>query len=800
MLKNYLLVSFRNLLRNKLFSFINILGLSIGIGAALLIFNYLQYEEGYDKFHSNFNRIYRVPMQIQEKGGPVQTFAFTYPAVAGAMKNDFPEVEEAIRFRRLGGLVNVEDKAFADVKMFFADEKVFDVFTFPFLYGEANALKELNNAVITEALALKLFGEVDARGRTFQFFDNQIFKVSAVIKNIPENSHIQFDFLLPYKRYSETLKEVGADAETNWGWSDYYTYVLLKPNQDPVQVQGKMAAFAERYKGEDMKARGYSTLFQLQPLSDIHTKSAYDYELIGNGNFTYLSYLLYAALFILLMAWFNYVNLSTSKSLQRAKEVGIRKTAGAHRLELVVQFLIDSLVVNVIAVVVGVMIFMIANPYLAALTGKSLIIPSYNDFEFWVIIICALLAGSLLSGFYPAFVLSGFKPINALKGKLTASSASATYLRKALVVVQISLAVILLSGTWALITQMRFMQNQNLGVNINQTLVLRDRGDRDSTYAATDESFIQELKRLSFVKSVTASADVPGREVGGSDNYQQVGLDNPKRCRMYEVDLNFFHDYELKMLAGRSFERHDQKGQRVVINQTAATVLGFASAESAINTKITDGRDTLTVVGVLQDFHQKSLQHDFNPIVFFLEDYGWGYYSVKLSSADIGGGMVDIEKLWKQFYTETPFDYFFLDEFYNAQYKSEQMFNALLNVCTGIGIVIAGLGLVGLSLFTIARRTKEMGVRKVLGASVAQVVNLFVKEYVLLAVLAFFVAMPLSYYMAASWLQSYAFRTTLGISFFVAPFAGILLVTLISVGVQSFIAAGTNPTKSLRSE
>ncbi len=799
MLYNYLVVSFRNLLRNKLFSFINILGLSIGIGAALLIVNYHRYENSYDVFHARYNRIYRVPMQVQEKGGPVQTFAFTYPAVAGAMKHDFPEVEEAIRFRRLGGLVGVEDKLFADVRMFFADEKVFDVFTFPFLYGDTNALNELNNAVVTEALALKLFGVADARGKTFQFFEGQTFSVSAVIKDVPENSHIQFDFLLPFKRYSETLKAFGADAENSWTWSDYYTYVLLKPGHNPDEVQRKLAAFAERYKGEDMKAKGYHTLFQLQPLADIHARSAYDYELRGNGNFVYLNYLLYAALFILLMAWFNYINLSTSKSLQRAKEIGIRKAAGAYRLELMIQFLVDAWLVNSLAVVAGLFIFIFSNPFLASLTGKSLVIPSPWDYEFWGFILTALLMGSLLSGCYPAFVLSGFKPVAALKGKLTSDQASTVYLRKAFVVVQVSLAVILLSGTWALVTQMRFMQNQNLGVNISQTLVLRDRAGRDSTFAVTDESFIQELKKLRFVKSVTASTDVPGKEVGGSENYQQIGAANPKRCRNYEVDMHFFNDYELKLLAGRTFEEHDM-GKRVVINYTAAQVLGYPSAESAINTKITDGRDTLTVIGVLKDFHQKSLQHEFNPIVFFLNDYDWGYYSIKLSNADITSGFPEIEKQWKHFYPDTPFDYFFLDEFYNAQYKSEQMFNILLNVCSVIGIVIAALGLVGLSLFTIARRTKEMGIRKVLGATLAQVTGMFVKEYVVLTVMAFVVALPVSYFLVTTWLESYAYKATMGLSFVVVPLAGILLVTFVSVGVQSFLAAVANPAKSLRSE
>ncbi len=799
MLRSYILISFRNLLRNKLFSLINILGLSIGIGSALLIINYLQYEAGYDKFHTKFDRMYRVPMKIQEKNGPVQTFAFTYPAVAGAMKSDFPEVEEAIRLRRLGGLVNVEDKAFADVKMFFADERVFDVFTFPILYGDANALNELNNAVITEALAMKLFGVADARGKTFRFFLDKEFKVSTVIKNLPENSHIQFDFLLPYKRYSESLRALGADAETSWDWSDYYTYVLLKPGQDPEQVQRKFPDFVERYKGESMKERGYSAQFQLQPLGAIHTKSHYDYEFLGNGNFTYLSYLLYAALFILLMAWFNYINLTTAKSMQRAKEVGVRKAAGAHRVELVLQFLIDALVVNMIAVIAGIMIFVIVNPYLAVVIGKSLSIPPLTNFVFWGAIICALFICSFLSGFYPAFILSGFKPVAALKGKFVSSNGGTIYLRKVLVVVQVSLAVLLLSGTWALVSQIRFMQQESLGININQTLVLRDRAYHDSTYVLVDETFIHELEKLSFVKSAAASADVPGQEVGGSKDYKQLNMENPKRCRDYEVDLNFFGDYELKFLAGRSFEKSDQNQKLVVINQTAANVLGFKTPDAAVNTKITNGQDTLSIIGVLQDFHQKSLQNEFNPIVFYLDDYNWGYYSIKLASSEMGNSVADIEKLWKQFFPESPFDYFFLDEFYNAQYKAEKMFSILLNICTGIGIVIAALGLAGLSLFTIARRTKEISIRKVLGASVMQVVNLIVKEYLILAIVAFAIASPFSYYLAANWLQSYAFRTSLGVFFIVMPLIGIISLVLVSVSVQSFLAAGANPIKSLRS-
>lgn len=800
MLRNYLMVSLRNVLRDKVFSVINVLGLSIGIGASLLIVNYLRFEKSYDTFHTNFDRIFRVPMKIQEKDGPLQTFAFTYPAVAGAMRNDFPEVEQAIRLRRIGGLVNVDDKAFADVRMFFADPAVFDVFTLPIVHGNTSALNELNNAVVTESLALKLFGEVDARGKTFRFFDDQVFSVSAVIRDLPENSHLQFDFLLPYKRYVETLKEVGADAETNWGWSDYYTYVLLRPGQDPEQVRNKLPAFAERYKGESMKARAYTVQFQLQPLAEIHTKSPYDYEFAGNGNFTYLSYLSFAAIFVMVMAWLNYINLTTSKSLRRAKEVGVRKAAGALRAELLMQFLIDALTVNTLAVAAGILIFALANPHLAALTGKPLAIPSFGELSFWGGILGGLLLGSILSGFYPAIILSGFRPVAALKGVSGNASGGTAFFRKALVVVQIALAVLLLSGTWALVSQVRFMQQKDLGVNIRETLVLRDRANHDSTYVLTDETFIQELEKLPIVRSAAASTDVPGKEVGGSSDYRQPSDQNPKRCRNYEVDLNFFENYEMRLLGGRSFEQSDAYQRVVVLNHTAATTLGFETPEAAIQSKITNGSDTLTVIGVLQDFHQKSLQHDIKPIVFRLEDYNWSYYSIKLAGTVDQDDLADIEALWLKFFPDSPFEYFFLDAFYDAQYKSEQMFHVLLNVFTCIGLLIAGLGLVGLSLFTISRRTKEMGIRRALGASVTQLVNLFVVEYVALTGLAFVVAIPLSYYLASNWLQGYAFRTTLGVWFIVLPLLGILVLTLASVGIQSLFAAMSNPTRSLRSE
>ncbi len=801
MIKSYFLVAIRNLLKNKLFSFINIFGLSVGIAAALLIINFLRFERSYDQFYSNNELIFRVPMEITEKGGERQTFAFTYPAVAGALKNDFPEIDEAIRFKKVSGLVIVDEKIIADLRAFWVDEQVFNVFSLSFLYGDSRALSELNNAVITQSMALKLFGEVDVRGKTFSFFNNQVFKVGAVINDVPEVSHIKFDFLLPYQKYIELIKKVGGDADNSWNWSDFYTYILLKPGVQIQSLKDRLSAFVQRYKGQDMKANSYEVSFQFQPLNEIHTKSHYDYELEGNGNFTYLDYVAIAALFILLMAWLNFINLSTSRSLERSKEVGIRKTVGAHRVELINQFLFDALIVNGLAIIAGTIIFLLVNPYLAQLTGKPLFVPLLTDYSWWGFILAFLLAGSLLSGFYPAFVLSSFKPSQALKGKSIAGNQdNKAFLRKTLVVAQVSLAVILISGTLSLVRQLQFMRNQDLGVNIRQTLVLRDRVNRDSTSVPVIASFMNEIKRNPSILSVTASTDVPGKEIGGSSVFHRSESGSPKRCRNFEIDNNFFNDYQLELLAGHGFSQTKGQEKSVVLNETAMKVLGFENAEGTIDAEITDGEETYKVIGVVKDYHQKSLHYDFTPTIFFFQEYDWDYYSLKVDGNDMTSVVADAEKTWKQFFPESPFDYFFLDEYYDAQYKSERTFSVLLGSFTIIGIVVASLGLLGLSLFTVAKRTKEIGVRKVLGASVIQIVSMVTKEYLLLVTIAFGVAIPVSYLMVNQWMQGYTFRMPLNIWFALNPLLLILIITLLSVGLQSIRAASTNPINSLRNE
>lgn len=800
MLRNYLRVAIRNLVKDRFFSVINITGLALGIAAALLMINYYRFEKSYDRYHSKADRIFRVPMAVTEKGHAPQTFAFTYPAVANALKNDFPEVEEAIRIRKGFSLVSVDDKKIPGLRGFWIDEEVFRIFDFTFIRGDgASALHDLNNVVLTQHTALKLFGPGDARGKTLTLL-NQVFQVSAIIDDQPVNSHLQFDFLVPYKKYIEIIKVLGGNADNSWGWSDFYTYILLREGHTARELETKLPDFTQRHKGKSMEADGYFQEFFLQPLPDIHTKSTYDYEFEGNGNYTYLDYIAIAGFFILFMAWLNYVNLSTSRSLTRAKEVGIRKSIGALRPELIRQFLTEAIIVNGLAVAVGLVIMTLLTPVVGNLIGKTLSIPPLLEFTFWGPIVVFLAVGSIASGFYPAFVLSGFKPFATLKG-LSGDVSTNTTLRKALVVVQVSLAVLLISGTVGLLEQITFMRNLDLGIAIGQTLVLRERVYRDSTQTPVIHSFLHELRSNASIRSVTASGDVPGGEVSGSSGYRRVTDTNSKRCRDFEVDDRYFTDYELPLVAGRSFS-YDQADDRhgVVINETAVKTLGFESPAEAVNQLITDDDVEYTVIGVVKDYHQESLQYTFDPIIFSLQDGSWSYYSLKLNGVDAKASVAFAETTWKKFFPDSPFDYFFLDDHFNEQYKSEVTFGVLLSSFTVLGIVVACLGLVGLSSLSVARRTKEIGVRKVLGASVRHLVMLITREYLLLVGISFAVAIPLSLYMVNQWLAGYAFRVTLGVGFFALPLLLIVVVTLGTVGMQSLRVAWVNPVKSLRVE
>lgn len=806
MFRNYFKTAWRNLWKNKTFSVINILGLSLGIAAFLLIVNYLRFEYSYDNWNINKDRIYRIPMVVSENGEKEQTFAFTYPAVAPALKKDFPEIAEAARVRRQGGIVTYKDlKIVEGGSVCYADSALFNILSFRFVRGtSSNAFKELNDAVITAETAKKYFGDANPIGKALHYRDED-YVVSAVIENIPANSHIRFNILLNYNKYIQLTE---GNANTSWHWSDFYTYVLLKPNADPKALQAKLPAFGQRHLGDDMKQNGYQVSFFLQPLKDIHLRSRYDYEMEGNGNLTYLKYLGIAALLILFIAWINYINLSTAHSFDRSKEVRVRKVVGARKFQLIRQFLTESLFLNVIAIIFGVLVFKLTLPSFSNLVQKDISSLNISDWRFWLFGVALLLLGTLLAAFYPAFVLSSFKPIYSIKTSLGNSGLKGgkVLIRKSLVVIQFIAAIVLITGAIGFYRQLRFMQSRDLGVNINQTLVLQQIERQDSSRIPAIAAFINDMESNPGIISVTASTSVPGAEVGMSASFAIRNSQAEKRCRLLGIDNKFIPAYGLSIIAGRNFSNDRPAVDtsvvvNILVNETAARVLGFSNPSEIVGKDVNGAGFRCKVIGVVKDYHQESLQYDFDPVVFYPEvETDFGNFSLKLNTANLPALMDFVKQKWTAYFPQSPYRFFFLDERFNEQYKNDQLFATVLWLFTIIAIVVACLGLFGLSLFTITKRSKEISIRKVLGATAVQIAGMISKDYLKLVLIAGVVALPVAFMLVKNWLNKYAFHIDIGLWFFILPVCLIVLIALITVLYQSMKAALANPVKNLRTE
>ncbi len=795
----------RNLLRNKVFTAVNIVGLSIGVAVCLLLLNFIQFQRSYDSFQANADRIYRIPMTVQEKGGTLQTFAFTYPAVGPNLKKDFPEVEEMVRLRFFGGLAK-RGEVMEQVGGCYADASFFDIFSFKMLEGDPKTVfAQPYSAVLTQKMAGLLFGQENPVGQSFKFRERE-WTVRGLLENPPVNSHLymRLSMLLDYPTYVQNVKEDGGDAEGSWGWSDFYTYIRLRPDADPAVLAAKLPDFTERYMGDQMKKDGFEQHFILQPLLDIHLRSNYDYELPGNGDFKFIYALGAAGLFILIIAWLNYINLATARALDRGKEVGVRKVSGATSGHLIRQFLTESLLVNALAIALGAVFFILMLNTFAQLVDRAPVDLLPRGLGFWSGLAGLFGLGALVAGMYPARVLAGFNPVFSLKNMLSKGvTGGKARLRKTLVVGQFSIAILLVTGVLAMFFQLRFMQNQSLGVNIDQTLVLQETASRaDSTGQAPVRSFLNEVGALAGVVSTTRSTGVPGEEIGNSSGFKRVGGDQDKRCRTLGVDERFISQYQLQLLAGRSFsENYKAEEKTCILNETAVKIFGFRNADDALGRQIMAGDSVpRSIIGVVKDYHQQSLRNAFDPTVFYAGKDNWDYYSLKISASDMPALVAQVENLWKKHFPDAPVKHFFLNTYYDQQYKIDRMFGAVLLGCTGLALLVACLGLFGLSLFTVAKREKEIGIRKVLGASVAQVVGLVTREYIWLILIAGAITLPLAVFGVQKFLASYAFHVHLGWWFYVLPAAILALVAFLTTAGQSWRAALANPVKSLRSE
>ncbi len=819
MIKNYFKIAWRNLIKNKTHTLINIAGLSIGMAACLLILQFVSFELSYDQFNKDENDIYRVYNDRYQNGKLIQHGTITYSAVGPAMKADFPEVSANTRVEPLGSIIlNYKDKKTEVKESIAVDNEFLSMFTYPLSAGNMQtALKDPNDIILSESMARKIFGVRDNQfesliGKTVQLATDSLpYKITGICKDVPENSHLQFDMLVSYiTLYSG--KNPYKEAEYDFTDSDFWHYIKLKHGTNYKAFEAKLAAFSDRHF-QGNKVSGTTEKFYLQPLGKAHLYSDFEYEIGKTGSATAVWGMLIIATLIIVIAWVNYINLTTAKSMERAKEVGVRKVAGATKQQLIRQFLTESVLINMIALVLALVIIILVQDSFNGLVQHKLSL-SYlfqnglSGFNVTTALIVLIIAGIFVSGFYPAFVLSSFRPILVLKGKYT-SSGKGIILRKVLVVGQFAATVALIIGSFVVYRQIKFVSTQDLGMNLNRILIIKPPilSSFDSTFMAHENSFKNELDQLPDVAGAATTERVAGDELGRAFKIARTDRDqnNQYTLRRLGIDDKFLDLYGVKLVTGRNFSSTDYnadygKLHNLILTEAAVKLLGFSSDEDALGKVISVYGRKWDIIGVTRDFHQKSLHYPIEATML-LPTYGtYNPISVKVNNRNLPSTIADIKKKYASFFPGNLFDYYFLDEKFNEQYKNDILFGQVFSLFAAFAIFIACLGLLGLSLFATAQRTKEIGVRKVLGASVSNIILLLSTDFLRLILIAFVIASPVAWLVMHNWLQNFAYRTTF--NWWIFPAAGLLsfVIAMATISFQAIKAAGMNPVKSLRTE
>ncbi len=805
MIKNYFKIAWRNIKSHKAYSGINILGLAIGIAACLLILQYVSFELSYEDFHANKKHIYRVQQNRYDNGKLSTQWAAGAYAVGNSFKDAIPEVEDYVKLIKESKLIaTINNQPIAIEKAFFASASFFKIFSYPLLQGNANnALVEPNTAVISESTARKLFGDDNAYGKTVRMNGRENFKITGIFRDMPANTQLQANVLMSYDTYANMLKQEGNDPETAWMWDGCLTYLLLRKDADPKSVEAKFVPIVDQAVGVELKKFNSAVTYKLQPLTDIHLYSNFMGEPEPNGDAKTVYLLFGIAFFIFVIAWVNYINLATARAISRAKEVGVRKSVGSNRRQLIFQFLFESALLNGIAVVLALILMAIALPVFNQLSGQQLSFSLMGETIFWISLAALFIGGVVLSGIYPAFVLSGFRPVEVLKGKMV-TSAKGIMLRKSLVVFQFTASLFLLIGTLAVYKQIQFMRNQSLGINIDQTLIVSRPVISDSNYTANMTSFKNELLQNNSITKVATLTSIPGQAIDwNAGGIRLAGTDESKakQYRVIGVDYDFIDLFQLKLIAGRKFSKDfGSDPNAVLFNKSGIEQLGFTKPEEAIGKKIDFWGEQYTIAGVTENFHNQSLKEAYEPLILRLMPDVQGYFAVKTNAGQSAQTIEKVKTAWNKFFQGNTFDYFFLDDHFNNQYKADQRFGQVFGFFTLLAILVACLGLFGLASFTTLQRTKEIGIRKVLGSSVAGILNLLYREFAILLMVAFVIAVPLAWFTVNNWLQGYAFRINVHWSFFVLPFVSIVLIAWFTVSFQTIKAALANPVKNLRTE
>jgi putative ABC transport system permease protein len=817
MIRNYFKIAWRHLIRDKTYSAISALGLSISLAVCLLIFQYTFYERHYDHFNKQSDQIFRIKTQVFEEDQKVSESASSSGLLGPAIKENFPEVIQTARListRYWFDLTLKYEKGISPIvfnehNLYYADQSFLSLFSFSCKQGQSSsALERPFSAVLSASAAKRYFGDDDPLGKVLHLkgsFDEHDYTVTAIIDDLRLDSHLDADILLSVS---------SLEHNANFATFDAYTYILFATGASTESFKSKLDDLVAAYftKLPNQLPAKTKIKYDLQAIRDIHLYSNLDDEIKPGGNALSVYFFLLVAILILFIAWINYINIATARSVSRAKEVGIRKVSGANRSQLINQFLAESVIINIVSAAAAVVLIYFLSPLFHQMTGFQVsfdrLLTSGLSRD-GIAILCLLCLGVFVSGFYPAKMMSSYNPAQILKGKFLGSNKGNT-LRKVLVVFQFTCAISLTIAVMAFDKQFWFMQNQDLGIDIKKTMILKAPIMIDSTYSTKLATFKAKLIENSIIRSTSVSSAIPGEKIGwtGSITKQSNDSDFKFNAAINIVDPDFISSYNLNLIAGRNFVTTDfpigqfgSKVEPVILNKAAIEKLGFIKAEEALGTFLYWGENKCMVVGVIDDYLQ-SVKRNLKPILFSAG--GGPQLSMKLgkgvNASNLMQSVSTIRNLWKATFPDSPFDYFFLEDYYASQYSDSKQLNNLFRIFCGLAVIISGLGLFGLSSFTTRQRIKEVSIRKILGAGTMNLIGLLTKEFLLLVIVASSFALPLTYFGIGEWLQGFAFHIEIDIWFYILPIAMIVFIALFTISSEVIKVILSNPTDNLKHE
>jgi putative ABC transport system permease protein len=797
MLKNYIRIAFRNARKNAGFTLLNLGGLTISLTACLMIFFWVSQEFSYDTAAANANRVCRVSLTLQSKGQPDKDFAATAGPLAPVLVKDFPEIEKAVRFESYSTNIGYNDRHYFTNELYFADSTFLDVFGYPMLKGDPHtALNGTNSIVITESTAHKYFGSADPIGKLVTCDDSIILKVTGVMKDLPPTTHMNVQALVSFN----VLLDNHMDNITEWWDDDYYTYILLKDPKSEKAVDQKIRHIMDTYNAKENKAMGINGLHFLQPLRDLHLRSNINDEINPPGSITALRIFIGIAIFLLLVACINYINLTTATSAKRAKEIGIRKVAGAQRWQLIGQFLSESIGITLLALALSIGLATTLLPLFNQLAGTRISAETYLSWRIGTRILGFILLLGTAAGLYPAIYLSGVKLVSVFKiGKGRGGGLS---LRKVLVVFQFTLSTILIVATIVCWQQLHFMQTRDLGFDQQQVVAIPLRTVKQTRLSQTLK---QEMAKNPMLIDVATSSSIPGRQLNNIVTLPEgVPIDRQQSMFTLVADFDFFNTYKLKMASGRAFRKNmPTDSSAFVLNEAAVKEIGW-TAQNALGKGFEWGLGKKgTVIGVVKDFHYKSLQEKIAPMVIHILPINRDWYhflSIRINTGDNKAALQAMQDAWKKILPGDDFDYRFVNEAYNKQYETQQRLGNLSVLFSMLTIFISCLGLFGLVMVAVAQRTKEIGVRKVLGASATGIATLLSTDFLRLIAVAIGIAIPVSGWGMSQWLNDFPYRISIQWWVFAIAALGLIAIALATISAQAIKAALANPVKSLRSE